>query len=109
MGGEGTEVLLGAGEGGQGGVRRESWALWHDRPRAPPYLPPPFNTLPSHTILQPHPPGPYCLQGFRVELAIRSKRARGAYGAQTYPIKLFYTSNMPIILQARQSGHTQCL
>jgi hypothetical protein len=38
-------------------------------------------------------------QGFRVELAIRSKRARGAYGSQAYPIKLFYTSNMPIILQ----------
>ncbi|KAL4855462.1 Protein transport protein Sec61 subunit alpha [Chlorella vulgaris] len=48
-------------------------------------------------------------QGFRVELAIRSKRARGAYGAQTYPIKLFYTSNMPIILQARQPGHMKCL
>ena len=27
-----------------------------------------------------------------------SKRSRGA--ASTYPIKLFYTSNMPIILQA---------
>lgn len=44
----------------------------------------------------------FCLvvyfQGFRVELPIRSKRARGA--AATYPIKLFYTSNMPIILQS---------
>ncbi|EFN51494.1 hypothetical protein CHLNCDRAFT_59206 [Chlorella variabilis] len=41
-------------------------------------------------------------QGFRVELPIRSKRARGTIGAtQAYPIKLFYTSNMPIILQAR--------
>jgi protein transport protein SEC61 subunit alpha len=37
-------------------------------------------------------------QGFKVELPIRSKRARGA--ASTYSIKLFYTSNMPIILQS---------
>lgn len=37
-------------------------------------------------------------QGFKVELPIRSKRARGA--TQSYPIKLFYTSNMPIILQS---------
>ncbi|GAB4821692.1 hypothetical protein N2152v2_008738 [Parachlorella kessleri] len=37
-------------------------------------------------------------QGFRVDLPIRSKRARGA--ATTYSIKLFYTSNMPIILQS---------
>jgi len=35
-------------------------------------------------------------QGFRVDLPVRSKRARGHSG--TYPIKLFYTSNMPIIL-----------
>ncbi len=33
-----------------------------------------------------------------MELPIRSKRARGA--TSTYPIKLFYTSNMPIILQS---------
>ncbi len=38
------------------------------------------------------------LQGFRVDLPIRSKRARGA--ASTYPIKLFYTANMPIMLQS---------
>lgn len=37
-------------------------------------------------------------QGFRVELPIRNKRSRSA--ASTYPIKLFYTSNMPIILQS---------
>lgn len=37
-------------------------------------------------------------QGFKIELPIRSKRARGA--ASSYPIKLFYTSNMPIILQS---------
>ena len=35
-----------------------------------------------------------------MELPIRSKRARGNFGAQAYPIKLFYTSNMPIILQS---------
>lgn len=38
-------------------------------------------------------------QGFRVELPIRNKRTRGGQGG-TYPIKLFYTSNMPIILQS---------
>jgi len=36
-------------------------------------------------------------QGFRVELELESKRVRG-YKAP-YPIKLFYTSNIPIILQ----------
>jgi protein transport protein SEC61 subunit alpha len=36
-------------------------------------------------------------QGFRVELPVRSTKQRGATGS--YPIKLFYTSNMPIILQ----------
>lgn len=37
-------------------------------------------------------------QGFRVDLPVRNKRARGQQGS--YPIKLFYTSNMPIILQS---------
>jgi len=37
-------------------------------------------------------------QGFKVELPLRSKRMRGT--ALNYPIKLFYTSNMPIILQS---------
>ncbi|CAN5950843.1 unnamed protein product [Sphagnum jensenii] len=37
-------------------------------------------------------------QGFRVVLPIRSKSALGQHGS--YPIKLFYTSNMPIILQS---------
>eukprot|EP00999_Lentomonas_sp_LEN2_P002096 NODE_330_length_1619_cov_76.990617_g298_i0.p1 GENE.NODE_330_length_1619_cov_76.990617_g298_i0~~NODE_330_length_1619_cov_76.990617_g298_i0.p1 ORF type:complete len:408 (-),score=101.97 NODE_330_length_1619_cov_76.990617_g298_i0:111-1334(-) len=37
-------------------------------------------------------------QGFRVDLPVKSKRMRGQSG--TYPIKLFYTSNMPIILQS---------
>lgn len=39
-----------------------------------------------------------CLQGFRVDLPVRSKQRRGQQ--QNYPIKLFYTSNMPIILQS---------
>merc|ERR1711988_1416139 len=37
-------------------------------------------------------------QGFRVELAVKNSKVRGQMG--TYPIKLFYTSNMPIILQS---------
>merc|ERR1712224_49277 len=36
-------------------------------------------------------------QGFRIDLPIKSKVMRGYTG--NYPIKLFYTSNMPIILQ----------
>lgn len=36
-------------------------------------------------------------QGFRVDLPIKYQKFRGQQG--TYPIKLFYTSNMPIILQ----------
>ena len=39
-----------------------------------------------------------CVQGFRVDLPIKSARYRGQYS--TYPIKLFYTSNIPIILQS---------
>jgi protein transport protein SEC61 subunit alpha len=37
-------------------------------------------------------------QGFRVVLPVRSRNARGQQGS--YPIKLFYTSNMPIILHS---------
>lgn len=37
-------------------------------------------------------------QGWRVDLPVRSRRARGTQ--HSYPIKLFYTSNMPIILQS---------
>lgn len=40
----------------------------------------------------------WMLQGFRVDLPVRSKQRRGQQ--QQYPIKLFYTSNMPIILQS---------
>ncbi|RHZ60276.1 hypothetical protein Glove_355g90 [Diversispora epigaea] len=38
------------------------------------------------------------LQGFRVEIPVKSNKYRGQRG--TYPIKLFYTSNMPIMLQS---------
>lgn len=37
-------------------------------------------------------------QGFRVDLPIKHVRYRGQYSS--YPIKLFYTSNIPIILQS---------
>ena len=37
-------------------------------------------------------------QGFRVDLPIKSARYRGQYSS--YPIKLFYTSNIPLILQS---------
>lgn len=36
-------------------------------------------------------------QGFRVDVPVKSQKTRGQQG--TYPIKLFYTSNIPIILQ----------
>merc|ERR1711976_736848 len=36
-------------------------------------------------------------QGFRVDLPVTSQKVRGQQGS--YPIKLFYTSNIPIILQ----------
>ncbi|KAI8646505.1 SecY subunit of pre protein translocase [Parasitella parasitica] len=38
------------------------------------------------------------VQGFRVELPVKSNRMRGQRGA--YPIKFFYTSSMPIMLQS---------
>lgn len=38
------------------------------------------------------------LQGFRVEIPVKSNKFRGQQGV--YPIKLFYTSNMPIMLQS---------
>ncbi|KAL7753564.1 translocon subunit [Sorochytrium milnesiophthora] len=38
------------------------------------------------------------LQGWRVEIPVKSNRMRGQTG--NYPIKLFYTSNMPIMLQS---------
>lgn len=39
------------------------------------------------------------LQGFRVELPLRPLRGQMTGQRPKYPIKLFYTSNMPIILQ----------
>lgn len=36
-------------------------------------------------------------QGFKVDISLKNDKVRGAI--QPYPIKLFYTSNMPIILQ----------
>jgi len=36
-------------------------------------------------------------QGFRVDLPVKHQKYRGSQGS--YPIKLFYTSNIPIILQ----------
>ncbi|ANB13449.1 translocon subunit SEC61 [Sugiyamaella lignohabitans] len=38
------------------------------------------------------------LQGFRVDIPVKSTKARGPYGV--YPIRLFYTSNLPIMLQS---------
>ena len=38
------------------------------------------------------------LQGFRIELPMKSTRQRGPYGL--YPIRLFYTSNIPIMLES---------
>merc|ERR1719277_2418053 len=37
-------------------------------------------------------------QGFRVDLSVKYTKMRGQMGS--YPIKLFYTSNIPIILQS---------
>ncbi|CAJ0837529.1 11765_t:CDS:2 [Entrophospora sp. SA101] len=38
------------------------------------------------------------LQGFHVEIPVKSNRFRNQYGS--YPIKLFYTSNIPIMFQS---------
>ncbi|CAO0799097.1 unnamed protein product [Mucor circinelloides] len=38
------------------------------------------------------------VQGFRVELPVKSNRMRGQRGS--YPIKFFYTSSMPVMLQS---------
>jgi len=42
-------------------------------------------------------------QGFRVEIPVKSNKMRGHFG--TYPIKLFYTSNMPIMLQSAMTSN----
>jgi protein transport protein SEC61 subunit alpha len=38
------------------------------------------------------------LQGFRIEIPVKSNKFRGQRGS--YPVKLFYTSNMPIMLES---------
>ncbi|KAI9450551.1 SecY protein [Russula earlei] len=43
------------------------------------------------------------LQGFRIEIPVKSNRFRGQRGS--YPIKLFYTSNMPIMLESALTSH----
>ncbi|EAZ63229.1 Protein transport protein SEC61 alpha subunit [Scheffersomyces stipitis CBS 6054] len=43
------------------------------------------------------------LQGFRIEIPIKSTRQRGPYSL--YPIRLFYTSNIPIMLQSALSSN----
>src|SRR4051812_18888090 len=43
------------------------------------------------------------LQGLRVEIPVKSSRQRGSRGS--YPIRLFYTSNMPIMLQSALSSN----
>lgn len=43
------------------------------------------------------------LQGFRVEIPVKSNRQRGMRGS--YPVRLFYTSNMPIMLQSALSSN----
>lgn len=43
------------------------------------------------------------LQGFRVEIPLKSTKFRGYNGS--YPVKLFYTSNMPIMLESTLSSN----
>jgi len=43
------------------------------------------------------------LQGFRIEIPVKSNKYRGQRG--TYPVKLFYTSNMPIMLESALSSN----
>jgi protein transport protein SEC61 subunit alpha len=43
------------------------------------------------------------LQGFRVEIPVKSNRFRGQRGS--YPVKLFYTSNMLIMLKSVLTSH----
>ena len=70
--------------------------LLPSRPTPPlPPCPPPAPPR-SHTNCL-HPAPPPLSQGFRVDLPVKYRSQRGMQGS--YPIKLFYTSNMPIILQ----------
>ena len=45
--------------------------------------------------------------GFRVDLAVKYQKIRGQQGS--YPIKLFYTSNIPIILQTALTSNVHFL
>ncbi|KAI4520762.1 SecY subunit domain-containing protein [Schizophyllum commune] len=47
------------------------------------------------------------LQGFRIEIPVKSNRFRGQRG--TYPVKLFYTSNMPIMLESALTSNMYIL
>jgi len=47
------------------------------------------------------------LQGFRVEIPVKSNRFRGQRGS--YPVKLFYTSNMPIMLESALTSNVYIL
>jgi len=46
------------------------------------------------------------LQGFHIEIPVKSNRICGPRG--TYPIKLFYASNIPIMLQSALTWHWTC-
>ncbi|KAI6102643.1 SecY subunit domain-containing protein [Pisolithus croceorrhizus] len=63
-------------------------AFWRDR------LPNVMNLLATAIVFA----AVIYLQGFRIEIPVKSNRFRGQRGA--YPVKLFYTSNMPIMLQS---------
>jgi preprotein translocase subunit SecY len=43
------------------------------------------------------------LQGFHIEIPVKSNRFHGQRGS--YPVKLFYTSNMPIVLKSALTSH----
>ncbi|ELU42349.1 protein transport protein SEC61 alpha subunit [Rhizoctonia solani AG-1 IA] len=47
------------------------------------------------------------LQGFRIEIPVKSNRFRGQRGS--YPVKLFYTSNMPIMLESALTSNVYIL
>ncbi|CAD8128069.1 unnamed protein product [Paramecium sonneborni] len=51
----------------------------------------------SHNIIYIQLNHQYFLQGFKVDIPIKNYKFKG--GLTSYPIKLFYTSNIPIILQ----------
>ncbi|KAF9543973.1 SecY protein [Agrocybe pediades] len=97
-----TTVNIGRGSEFEGAIFALFHLLftWHDKGRAlreafwrerSPDVMSLFSTVIIFTIV-------IYLQGFRIEIPVKSNRFRGQRG--TYPIKLFYTSNMPIMLQS---------